>query len=287
MTVSVVIAYYRGLPGLAVQLDALARQDYEGSFEVIVSDNEGSTDLQRYLDRYPERERLRVRRVDSSDVAGTSHARNVGTRAAEYDFIAYCDQDDAVYPGWLRAMASAGRDHDLVGGPLERDSLNDPVVASWRALPDPDEPFVMGRFLPITFGCNLGIRRTVFDAVGGWDESYPTAASDVELCWRVQTAGYRFGYARDAMVAYRFRTGLRETWPQAVEYGQEEARVAKQYGAPGRRWWWFPIHAAVVAGTAPVWPWAWSRRRLGQWTWVTGNLAGRIRGSIRYRTLYW
>ena len=65
MTVSVVIAYYRGLPGLAVQLDALARQDYEGSFEVIVSDNEGSTDLQRYLDRYPERERLRVRRVDS------------------------------------------------------------------------------------------------------------------------------------------------------------------------------------------------------------------------------
>ena len=85
----------------------------------------------------------------------------------------------------------------------------------------------------------------------------------------------------------RFRTGLRETWAQAVDYGCEEARVAKQYGAPGRQWWWFPVHVGVSLGTAPVWPWSWSRRRLGQWVWITGNLVGRIRGSITYRTLYW
>lgn len=287
MTASVVIAYYRGLPDLDVQIQALARQDYDLPFEVVISDNEGSDELAEYIETHPERRVLALRRVDSSAVPGTTHARNAGTRAAVYDFIAYCDQDDAVHPSWLRAMVAAGRRADIVGGPLERETLNDPVVAAWRELPEPDEAFVMAGFLPITFGCNLDIRREVFDAVGGWDESYPTAASDVELCWRVQTAGFRFVHAPEAMVAYRFRTGLRETWAQVVDYGCEEARVAKQYGAPGRRWWWFPIHAAVSLGTAPVWPWSWSRKRVGQWVWITGNLVGRVRGSIKYRTFYW
>lgn len=286
MTASVVIAYYRGLPDLDVQLEALAAQDHTGDFEVVVSDNEGSPQLRRHLDTHPLKERLDLRWVDSSDIAGTSHARNVGTRSARGDFIAYCDQDDAVHPTWLRAMVTAGRDADLIGGPLERDTLNDPVVAAWRALPDPDEPVVLGRHLPMSFGCNLGVRREVFDAVGGWDEDYPTAGSDVEFCWRVQTAGYSFGFAPEAMVAYRYRTGLRESWNQVVDYGSEEARVAKQYGAPGREWWWFPIHVGVVLATCPVWPWGWSRRRRGAWVWVTGNLVGRIKGSLKYRVVY-
>ncbi|GAB87424.1 glycosyltransferase family 2 protein [Gordonia rubripertincta] len=160
------------------------------------------------------------------------------------------------------------------------------MVAAWRALPDPDEPVVLGRHLPMSFGCNLGVRRDVFDAVGGWDEDYPTAGSDIEFCWRVQTAGYTFGFAPEAMVAYRYRTGMRESWKQVVDYGSEEARVAKQYGARGREWWWFPVHAAVVLATCPVWPWGWSRRRRGAWVWVTGNLVGRIKGSLKYRVVY-
>ncbi len=286
MNISVVIAYYAGLPVLDDQLAALAAQDFTGEFEVIVSDNEGSAALREHIDGHRYRERLALRWVDSSDVAGTSHARNVGTRAAVHDFIVYCDQDDAVHPGWLSAMSRAAADADIVGGPLERDSLNDPVVASWRALGDPREPEVLGRFLPITFGCNLGVRRSVFDAVGGWDETYPTAGGDVEFCWRIQTSGYRFGWAPEAMVAYRYRTGMRESWNQVVEYGREEARVAKQYGAPGRQWWWTSIHAGVVLVLLPVWPWAWSRRRRGEWVWITGNLVGRLWGSVKYRVVY-
>ncbi|MGW5523601.1 glycosyltransferase family 2 protein [Gordonia sp. NPDC003950] len=286
MSVSVVIACYQGLPDLDVQLWALARQDYTGDFEVIISDNEGSAALRRHVDTHPLRERLSLRWVDSSDVAGTSHARNVGTHCAAHDFIAYCDQDDAVHSSWLRALSDVGRNADLVGGPLEGDTLNDPVVAAWRALPDPSEPVVLGRHLPMTFGCNLGVRRAVFDAVGGWDETYPTAGSDIEFCWRIQEAGFRFGFAPDAMVAYRYRTDIVDTWHQVIDYGREEARVAKQYGAPGRQWWWLPIHAGVVIALCPLWPWAWSRRRRGEWAWVTGNLVGRIRGSIRSRIFY-
>jgi GT2 family glycosyltransferase len=286
MPVSVVIAVYRGLPDLDVQLEALARQDTGGVFEVIVSDNEGSAALRSHIAEHPFRKPLSLRYIDSSTVAGTSHARNAGTAAAAFEFIAYCDQDDAVHPQWVRAMAIAGRTADIVGGPLERETLNDPVVAAWRALPDPSEPVLMARYLPMTFGCNLGVSKRVFEAVGGWDESYPTAGSDVEFCWRVQTSGYTFGYAPEAMVAYRYRTGYRETWNQVIDYGREEARVAKQYGAPGRQWWWLPVHAGVSLALLPIWPWGWSRRRRGEWIWITGNLVGRISGSWKYRVFY-
>lgn len=284
---SVVIAAFDALPDIEVQLAALAEQTYGDALEVIVSDNGNNPGLREYVAAHPSREQLSLRVVDSSEVPGTSHARNVGTRGAKYDTIAYCDQDDAVHPEWAQSLVDSMESADLVGGPLERDTLNDPVVASWRALPEPSAPVVLGRHLPMSFGCNLAVRRTVFDAVDGWDESYPTAGSDVDFCWRVQAAGYRFGWAPAAMVAYRFRTSMRESYSQAAQYGCAEARAAKQHGAPGRQWWWFPIHAAVVAATAPVWPWGWSRRRRGAWIWVTGNLAGRVQGSIRYRTFYW
>lgn len=284
--ISVVIAAYNPLEVLGEQLDGLAEQDYDGPVEVIVSDNRGDEQVREFVSAHPLTERMPVKWIDSSAKAGTPHARNAGTRAANHPLIAYCDQDDRVHPGWLTALADAAERYDLVGGPLERDTLNDPVVAKFRAVPDPTGLPVLARFLPITFGCNLAIRREVFDAIGGWDESYLNAGSDVEFCWRAQTLGYSMGFAPGAMVAYRYRTGLRETWDQAREYAIAEAGVAKRFGAPGRQWYWFFLHLGVSAGLAPVWPWAWSRARRGEWCWVTGNLIGRVRGSIEHRYPY-
>lgn len=284
--ISVVIAAYNPIPVLGEQLDALAGQDYTGDVEVVVSDNRGDAAVRAYVAAHPLSAQMPVRWIDSSATPGTPHARNAGTRAATHPLIAYCDQDDRVHAGWLSAIADAAARHDLVGGPLERDTLNDPVVARWRALPEPDALPVLARFLPITFGCNLAIWRDTFDAIGGWDENYLNAGSDVEFCWRAQLHGYTLGFAPDAMVAYRFRTGLRETWAQACDYAIEEARVAKQFGAPGRARYWFFLHLGVSAATAPLWPWGWSRARRGAWCWITGNLVGRVRGSIRHRVVY-
>ena len=46
------------------------------------------------------------------------------------------------------------------------------------------------------------------------------------------------------------------------------------------------VHAGVVVALCPVWPWAWSRRRRGEWVWLTGNLVGRLWGSIKCRVVY-
>jgi GT2 family glycosyltransferase len=47
--------------------------------------------------------------------------------------------------------------------------------------------------LAVTAAC-LGIRRQVFEEVGGFSEDFILCGNDVELCLRVQKAGYRVLY---------------------------------------------------------------------------------------------
>ena len=286
---TVVIAAYHALPLIDTQLDALAAQDYSRPFEVVVADNEGSRTLREHLERHPHRARLRLRWVDASAVPGTAHARNVGSVAGVEPFLAYCDQDDAVHPGWLTALTETAAEHGLVGGPMERDTLNDPVIAQWRFLPPTDKLPVLAHFLPMTFGSNLGIWRTVFDAIGGWDASFPIGGSDIEICWRAQLSGQSLGYSPDAMVAYRYRTTRREMFLQAREYNISEGRVVKRYAAHGAR----GSNPLILFGylgwllfRLPLLPWNWPVGRRGQWYWVAGAVTGRIEGSYRNRWLY-
>src|SRR5438132_11339274 len=81
MRLSVVIPCLNSADQLPVQLWALAREKWQGWWEVVISDN-GSTDgtrevAERFKDRLP---RLLV--VDASDRRGASYARNVGRRSA-------------------------------------------------------------------------------------------------------------------------------------------------------------------------------------------------------------
>ena len=88
---------------LGGQLEALAAQECDLPWELVVSDN-GSTDrslaiVREYRDRLP---RLVV--VDSSARRGPAAARNDGVRAAGGSLIVFCDTDDVVGPGWLAGV---------------------------------------------------------------------------------------------------------------------------------------------------------------------------------------
>jgi glycosyltransferase involved in cell wall biosynthesis len=122
---SVIMPCLNGAATIAIQLEALAAQQWSEPWEVIIADN-GSTDatfqiIEQYHDRLPG---LRV--VNASDKPGSAHARNVGVRAASADRLAFCDVDDMVEPGWVAAMGNALAEHDFVASIVALDKLNDP-----------------------------------------------------------------------------------------------------------------------------------------------------------------
>jgi GT2 family glycosyltransferase len=75
----------------------------------------------------------------------------------------------------------------------------------------------------------MGIRRSVFDQLGGFDEDM-ARAEDVDLCWRLQHAGLKLGYQPAARVAYRHRGGVLGTLGQAYQFGRAGAALCRKHG---------------------------------------------------------
>jgi len=283
--ISVVIPVLNAADTLPAQLEALSGQTYGGKWEVIVSDN-GSTDgtpdlAQAWADRIPG---LRV--VDGSDRKGQAHARNVGAAAARGDFIAFCDADDVATSGWLEGMAEAARSWDVVGGTLDHDSLNEPMVRSWRSAQPREETPEDEAFMPWAESANLGVRTPVFRELGGFNEDY-AASEDVDFSWRVQLASYRLGFAPGAVVRYRHRMSLRPLMRQHYLYGVNSAKLYRDFRnrgmprSPVRRALrvWGRVIAHLLVDLS-------SRDRRGIWLRKAAYRWGRLRGSIRYRVFY-
>lgn len=229
VTVSVVIPAYNAAATLARQLEAFEQQRVSQPWELIVADN-GSTDDTRavaegWAVRIPA---LRV--VDAGERRGASAARNLGAAAARGDLLLFCDADDVIERDWVERMASSLAHHDLVGGVLETRTLRRPGAASvsWEA--NAEIRLHYWTRYEAASGSNLGIRRGVFEELGGFDEHLVTG-EDVDLCWRAQLGGRSFGRVHDAVVKSRPRIGLQAVYRQAYSYGEGHRQLRRKYEA--------------------------------------------------------
>jgi GT2 family glycosyltransferase len=296
----VVIPAYNAAATLAEQLEALAAQRFEDDWEVVIADN-GSTDGTTELARHY-RPRFRALTViDSGPRRGHSAPRNAGANAARGELLAFCDADDVVAPGWLKAMADAARHYDLVGGWLDPRPLNDDATRSWH------QPWPRDRLrswlLPYAVSANLAIWADVLRDLGGWSADYEAGGEDTELSWRAQLAGYRLGFAPDAVVYYRYRSGLRQTARQSYVIGVNCERILRDFAflrnghQPGNdssamdqaagdgpstlgralgRTGWLVTRLPSLLGP---------RRQRGRWVSVAAEYLGRLSGAARYRVL--
>src|SRR3954454_13330110 len=115
---SVVIPSYNDATLLPQQLAALQQEQWSSPWEVIVVDNR-STDGTADLVRRHAEEDPRVRLVSASERQGLAYARNTGVAASRGDYVAFCDADDVVGPGWVAAIGAAVLQHRAVTGSLE------------------------------------------------------------------------------------------------------------------------------------------------------------------------
>ena len=283
--VSVVMPVHNGAATIGAQLEALAAQTYAGALEVLVADN-GSTDdtsaiVEAWTGRIPN-----LRLIDASQSPGAAYARNAGARAATGTILAFCDADDVVGPSWVQSLVEALDEADIAGGTIDSTQLNDQLALHWRPpLPSESLPVSHG-FLPYALGANVAFRAEVFQALGGFREDYP-AGEDVELLWRAQLKQFRFAYARDAVVHYRYRRGLRALLRQYVSYGQIGPRLYRDFAGAG-----MPASPA----RSVVGPWLRLIARLpvallspaarGDVLRRIAFRIGRIRGSLSSRVVY-
>ena len=228
-TVTVVVPVGRVDVRLETQLRALQRQRYAEPWELLLVLNRPGED--GALDELLASVALPATVVDASGTRSASHARNAGARAARADLLAFCDADDEVAENWLEEIVSGLSAHEVVGGHLDEDRLAVPGQEHWRPPATPGElPMFLGD--PYVVTANMGIRRELFNEVGGFDESL-VRGEDIALSWLLLRRGLALGYSPKAVVYYRHRAGMRAMVSQHFHYGRGMSQVLVRYPRPG------------------------------------------------------
>ncbi len=266
---------------LDAQLEALSAQIWDGDVEVVVVDNRSTDDTAEIARAWHARDQ-RIRLVEAGDRASLSYARNAGAADSTGPKLLFCDGDDVVHPGWLAGLADGLDRFDLVTGALDVDRLNSAVLAKSRGPGDVRPTFF--DIFPVLGGCNMGMSREVFEAVGGFLDGWTN--EDKKFSFDAVRRGYEIGFVPTAVVAYRYRTDSAGLWRQGMNYGRGRVQVAHDLRAHGwstpprlaglRSWGWLVVHLPDLI----------DRDRRPSWIWVAANRIGQLRGSVKYRIVF-
>ncbi len=198
--VSVIIPNYNGEHFLKECLEALKRQTFD-DMEVILVDN-ASTDDSIKLAKELYRE---IRVIELHDNTGFAYAVNRGIEAAKGEYVLLLNNDTIVFPNFVKnqykmikgkpdvfscsALMIQNRNHELVD-----DAGDELSVLGWGFAPDRDKP-VSGCGIPHeVFSSCAGAaiyRKSVFDEIGLFDESFFAYLEDMDVGYRARLAGYR------------------------------------------------------------------------------------------------
>jgi glycosyltransferase involved in cell wall biosynthesis len=282
-------------------LQALQQVDYP-DYEVIVVDN-CSRDV-----RVAEVVAQRGFRYVREDRPGLDWARNRGIQEARHEIIAYMDDDALAAQGWLRGIASAFADREVmaVTGMVLPAELETPAQNDFERYGGMSKGFIgytiyrdqldkRARFWSSNWGvgANMAFRRSLFSYIGGFDIALdvgtPTnGAGDIEFFYRTVTAGYPLRYEPAAMAYHVHRRDNRTLERQIYNNGRSflaylltvarnEPQKSQVVFYFALRWW--------------LWPWllhrlirSWFNR--DQWTahytWI--ELKGALSGWKAYQT---
>jgi glycosyltransferase involved in cell wall biosynthesis len=283
MKLSVIIPCYNAAETLGYQLDALAAQQWSQPWEIVLADNCSTDNSREVAESY--RERLpNLRIVEAAGKQGASFTRNTAIRAAAGEAMALCDADDEVADGWVAAMGEALERHDFVACRIDAAKLNPPWLRGHeqeRGL----QTIWYPPWLPHVGGGTMGFRRSMFEAVGGFDENM-RHLEDTEFSFQAQLKGYAIHFVPDAVLHVRRRGNLIEHYRQSRNYAEYNVVLARKYWTKNdsawrfykrfaREWWRLVLGVAELRSKGGRYSWAW---RLGQ---QSGRLKGLLlRGGV-------
>jgi GT2 family glycosyltransferase len=230
--------------------------------ELVVVDNDSRDDSVRMVrSHFPQAEVI-ANRFNP----GYGGGANQGVRRCRASYALVLNSDTLIRPGALDALAVYLDQNPQVGlaGPCLRNwdgSLQPscfPVPGTMRWLVENDP---LGRLLgwlpaagrrsyrfnpprqagpaPWVLGAALGVRRSAFEEVGGFDESFFMYFEEVDLCMRLRLAGWEVHYVPEAEIVHLGAASTSQLRGEmAVEHFRSTLRFYQRYyhGAYLRMW---------------------------------------------------
>ncbi|MDP4265609.1 MAG: glycosyltransferase family 2 protein [Bacteroidota bacterium] len=221
--IAVVILNWNGKKFLQQFLPSVLSSTYP-NYEVIVADNGSSDDSIPFMEQtYPA---VSLTRFDHN--LGFAKGYNKALIQVEADYYVLLNSDVEVQPGWLEPMARLLEDDPSIAAcqpkllSFHDKKLFEYAGAAGGWMDKYGYPFAKGRVFdtceedhgqydepePVFWasGAALFIRARVFHEMRGFDEYFFAHQEEIDLCWRIQLAGYKI-YSCPASVVYHLGGG--------------------------------------------------------------------------------
>ncbi len=261
-------------------VEMLDRQELDGRWEIVVCVGPSNDKTLEALSSMTANHPRLV--VAATSTPGIPAGRNAAVRASSASLLLFCDADDEPEDGWLATMASSLREHRLVAGSVQIRTPTGTDGTTPKTLDSAPYLHPYG-YLPYGLTANLGVRRSVWDLLGGFDERMRWG-DDVDFTWRAQERGVSLGRC-DALVYKVARSTPWARFRQHYRFGRTDVLLFKAHRDKG-----MPRHLARAVKT-----WVWlvgaaplclRRRDRFRWAGVLGHRIGRLAESAKQRTLY-
>ena len=221
--IAIVILNWNGKKFLEQFLPAVVASDYR-NFEIIVADNGSADDSVSFLQQfYPA-----IRLIQFPVNYGFAKGYNEALKQVESDYFMILNSDVEVHPGWLTPMIGLlENDQNIAACQPKILSYNNKKLFEYAGaaggwLDKYGYPFAKGRIFDVceedhgqydqtepifwASGAALFIRAKVFHEMMGFDEYFFAHQEEIDLCWRIQLAGYKI-YSCPSSVVYHVGGG--------------------------------------------------------------------------------
>ncbi|HKH36864.1 MAG TPA: glycosyltransferase [Rubrobacter sp.] len=244
--VSVVIPCYNQARFLGEAIQSVLCQGYP-DLEIIVVDDGSEDSTEEVASGYTKKDpRVRLIRQDNKGLAA---ARNRGLSEAGGKYVVFLDSDDRLV---LEALEVGIRELEahpgcaFVSGICRKITADGSIVPEWEQFRVRDDPYLeLLRSCPVYVPAVM-YRRSVFDAVGGFDTSYK-AAEDYDLYYRIlecfpvychdtlvaEIRRHEANMTRDRTLMLKYNMAALRSQRKRVK---EDARYKAAYKAGERLW---------------------------------------------------
>ncbi len=234
--VSIIIVSRDGLANLKVLMKSFVDKTFYSNFEIIFVDN-GSTDGSvAYMKEFGDRFAIRI--IENGENKSFSEANNIGVAQAKGDYYLFLNNDIELTDGWLDELIHACQKHDRAGAvgarlfypdiprnlkKAKRSFAIQHAGVIFKEVVREDQYFIQpynrrncepdrdhlaaDEHLAAVTAATLLVEADKFHQVGGFDQQYIYGYEDVDLCLKLDEAGFRNIYCPHCILFhYEFGT---------------------------------------------------------------------------------
>lgn len=236
------------------------------AFEIILSDGTPRDALRPLVEALQKETSVAVRFLHEEGLP-VSEARNWAAKQANGTILLFLDSDCLLPSTYLTQIEKGlqAADWDAFGGPDDAPSDFSPLqkaisfsmTSLWTT-----GGIRGGKKSTTTYyprGFNMGMKREVFFAVGGYDVHFKTG-EDVDLSIRIHHAGYRVGFIPTAVVWHKRRSTLKQFFHQVRRFGGARLALAQRHPGQLKITHLFPVFlllgtvVAILLAAVLNWP---------------------------------